>query len=258
MQTLEQSIHEVAAKPQRRQREKAVLGNLQKAVRTKVYHETAKTKKLGAPEREYDEVIGLKVIESVGQGFSITKACKEHGICLDILYQWIDSDKNFAERYRRAKQGMAQALVDEMVESTKTLDNESALVGRVKAQVFQWVAARYSPSDFSDTRKIELSGEVHHKHSHELSQDQKKRIAEAWMLSQQEQDTPGISAETSGPTLIDLEAEAISQEEPKPEPPPRRKPSPTGKPKGKEGKPTKKVSNTRGRPRKLGIDDPAD
>jgi hypothetical protein len=143
-------------------------------------------------------------------------------------------------------------MVDKLVTETETLVSENALAARVKSDVVKWVAGRFNPEEFSDLKRIELKGEVNHKHTHELAIEQKRRIAESWLISQ-EQDAPlpVITAETTGPDLPALEGVAVREicEGEQGERPKRKRSAPPAK----TGKATDKRKP--GRPRKLTVDD---
>jgi hypothetical protein len=163
--------------------------------------------------------------------------------------EWLDQEKNFGEAYRRARKSMAVNLVDELINKTAELKSEDALAARVRSDVVKWVASKFNPESFSDLKRIELKGEVNHKHTHELAIEQKRRIAESWLISQ-EQDAPlpAITAETTGPDLPALEGVAVReiQEGEQGERPKRKR----------TAQPAKASKRKPGRPRKLTVDDP--
>ena len=132
--------------------------------RTKVIQ---KPKKLGRPTR-YNENIAATILKSLSEGKTLINICAELSLGIQSVYDWLRTNEAFAESYRLARQDMAQSLVDEMLDESRTLEPDKAMVGKVRAQVFQWVASRYS-AQFADSKRIELKGEISHKHTHELS-----------------------------------------------------------------------------------------
>ena len=180
--------------------------------RTKVIQ---KPKKLGRPTR-YNENIAATILKSLSEGKTLINICAELSLGIQSVYDWLRTNAAFAESYRLARQDMAQSLVDEMLDESRTLEPDKAMVGKVRAQVFQWVASRYS-AQFADSKRIELKGEISHKHSHELSEGQRRRIAESWLISR-EADTPLIEATTSGPDLetgVSVQLEEPTRERPR-------------------------------------------
>ena len=138
---------------------------------------------MGRPTR-FNEEIAETIIGSLSEGKTLTRICRELDVNPHQVYCWLRENPSFNEKYLVAKTDFAASLVDEMVEEAKESDTEKALLLKVKAQIYQWTAQRYNPKEFSDSRRIELKGEVNHRHVHELSDAQKQRIAESWLLSQ--------------------------------------------------------------------------
>lgn len=211
-------------------------------------------KKQGRPTT-YTKAIGKTICERVSNGETLKSVCRDLNIPFHAVFKWIETNEIFGEAYRRSRQDMAVSLVEDMIEGVKGLENDKALAARVQADVIKWVASKFNPQEFSDIKRIELKGEVNHRHTHELAIEQKRRIAESWLISQ-EQDVslPAITAETSGPDLPALEGVAVHEIcETEQGLRPKRKRSAQPQSATKSGK-------HRGRPRKvkLGVDDKVD
>ena len=152
------------------------------------------------------------------------------GFSVESVYRWADKYPEFREKYDRSRKDQATSLISQLVDEFQTnLTNENALAARTKSDLFRWIAGRASPSEYGDSKRIELSGEVNHRHTHELTVDQKRRIAESWLISQQP-DTFGITAETTGPDIPGVSVVS----EPEREIPKRKKPALQPKPKALE------------------------
>jgi len=95
---------------------------------------------------------------------------------------------------------MARSLVDELIDEAKSTELDRAMLLKVKGAIIQWAVQRFNQKEFSNNRKIELSAQINHQHTHQLTHDQKRRIAESWLLSQTN-DVPLIEAETTGPNI---------------------------------------------------------
>ncbi len=108
----------------------------------------------------------------------------------------------FSERYHSARSRMARTLLDSLLDEAKTVEPERALLLKTKAGIIQWAISRFNPKEFSDSKRIELQGQINHVHTHQLPDEQKRRIAEAWLMSKQMDDSPGIVSETTGPDLV--------------------------------------------------------
>lgn len=160
----------------------------------------------GRPSK-YNEKVAAKILKALAEGKTIIKICGELGLGVETVYGWLADNENFSEHYRLARQAMAQTLVDEMLEESRQLSPDTAIVGKVKSQIVQWVASRYAPTVFSDSRRIELKSEVNVRHVHELPIEQRRKIAESWMMSQADDSDTGNVIEhepdTTGVTVIE-------------------------------------------------------
>ena len=162
-------------------------------------------KSVGRPTT-YTQKMADDFCKRITEGQTITRACKDLGISLMAIYRWRDKYPEFRERYTRAKEDQATSLISQLVDEFQdNLTNENALAARTKSDLYRWIAARQNPAEFSDVKKIELRGEVRHLHTHELALEQKRRIAESWLLSQQP-DSLALEATTTGP---DIEGVAV-------------------------------------------------
>jgi hypothetical protein len=174
----------------------------------------------GQPTK-FNPAVAAQILSRISNGETLPKIVESLSIPIQNIYNWMDKNPAFLESYQRSREQQAKTLVDRMLDETADLKNDQALAARVRSDVIKWVAARYAPSQFSDSKRIELKGEVRHLHTHELAPEQKRRIAESWLISQQEKDFPGIEVTTTGP---DREPGVIVQEEEPKELPRRKKP----------------------------------
>jgi hypothetical protein len=142
---------------------------------------------------------------------------KDLHISVNTVYAWIQHDTNgFRERYKTARLQMAETLVDNLLLETRTIAKDEALAAKVRASIVQWYSSKVNPAQYGDNRRIELKGEISHTHSHELSESQRRRIAESWILSK-EPELPLLTAETTGPDLegVSVVCESEQREIPK-------------------------------------------
>lgn len=191
----------------------------------------------------YTKKIGDEIIKRISNGETLSVIAKDLGFYQDSVYDWMNKDKDFSDRYSKAKEKQAASLINELIDETKELNNDRALAMRVRSDLLKWYAARVAPAEFGEVKRIELKGEVTHKHIHELADHQKRKIAEAWLMSQAE-DSQGITSETTGPNLPALESVAVREiQEGEQGIVPKRKRTapalvgPKGKAKGKKPKP---------------------
>ncbi len=170
-----------------------------------------KAKPTGRPTK-YAESKAVEVCREIANGKTLTSICRDMGLSLDCVYGWLKDYPDFAERYQSARESMARSLLDELLDETRTAEPDRALLLKVKSNVLTWAIARFNPKEFSDSRKIQLQGEISVKHVHELSESQRQRIAESWLMSRQAvDDSAGRIIEhepaTDIPALADDESE---------------------------------------------------
>jgi hypothetical protein len=150
-------------------------------------------KQKGRPST-YTKAIGNVICERIGSGETLKGVCADLGLSFHAVMGWIEKDEIFRDAYRLARRNMSVSLVDTMLEESKTITNEQALAARVKADIIKWTASKFSPAEFGEIKRIELKGEVNHRHTHELAPEQKRRIAESWLVSQDQNETlPAIT-----------------------------------------------------------------
>ncbi len=162
----------------------------------------------GRPTK-YSLAMADKIIGMVSEGKTLTKISIELNLALQDVYSWLNDYPDFLENYHKARRLMCVSLIDNMLDQTESTEKEEALLLKVKSGIYMWVAARYNSDQFSDSKRIQLSGSVEHKHTHDLSVEQRRRIAESWLLGQGDDvglliegevtDEPGVSTVNDEP-----------------------------------------------------------
>jgi len=182
----------------------------QRSIAAMVNQNVVKAKKQTGRPTVYTQKISDEIVKRVSNGETLSVVVKDLGLYQDSVYAWLKKHKDFSERYRQAKENQAVSLLNELLDESKELKNDRALAVRVRADIVRWYAGKVNPETFGDTKRIELKGEITHKHIHELADYQKRKIAEAWLMSQAD-DSQGITSETTGPNLPALESVAVRE-----------------------------------------------
>lgn len=168
-----------------------------------------RTKKIGAPTK-YTEKLADELCTRISEGETLTKVCAALNISMNTVYQWAHKNPSFHEKYKLSRSNQATSLISQLVdEFRENLTNENALAARTKSDLYRWIAARQAPSDFGDSKRIELSAEINHRHVHELDPNQKRKIAESWLLSQKKDDD-GILIE--GEIMPEIGVQTIAED----------------------------------------------
>lgn len=177
-------------------------------VGTKIKAKDLIKKPKGGRPTDFSERLGSTICKRISEGETVTTIAKSLGIALQSIYRWCDKYPAFRERYDRAKKDQATTLINSLVDECADLQNDRALAMRVKSDLIKWVAARQNPIEYGDVKRLELSGEINHRHVHELAPEQRRKIAESWILSQ---DAGGALIEAeAAPTLPALEHSGVS------------------------------------------------
>jgi hypothetical protein len=179
----------------------------------------------GRPTK-YSKAMADRIIGMVAEGRTLTKISTELGLALQDVYTWLNDYPGFLENYQKARRLMCVSLIDNMLDQAESTEKDEALLLKVKSGIYQWVASKYNSEQFSDKRTVQVNGSLEHRHSHELATDQKRRIAESWLISQQEPESPLIEATTTGPNVPGV---SVQLDEP-PELPKKKKVVATKKP----------------------------
>jgi len=184
-------------------------GNERRRIAAKARNTVIPKKRVGAPPK-YSEEKANDICKQVANGKTITSITQAMGITPDCVYHWLKQHPDFSEQYHSARESMARSLADELLDEVKEATPDKALLLKVKGAIIQWAVQRFNLKEFSDSRRLELKAEINHRHTHNLTVDQKRRIAESWLLSQS--DKPLIEAQTTGP---DLPVQTISDPSPR-------------------------------------------
>ena len=137
----------------------------------------------GRPTK-YSLAMAERVTKLVSEGRTLTRISSELNIALQDIYTWLELYPDFMESYHKARRLMCVSLIDNMLDQTESTEKEEALLLKVKSGIYQWVASRYNADQFSEKRTVQVNGAIDHKHTHDLSVEQRRRIAESWMMSQ--------------------------------------------------------------------------
>lgn len=156
------------------------------------------------PDTPYTPELADQIINRLADGETLIRITRDDGMPhTSAIHQWISTYPDFAERYQKARQHAATSLVEQMMEEVAAEERpEQVGLTRLKMETKRWVASKFNPQAFGDTRKIDITGEIKHTHSLSLTEEQKKRIAQEWMMADNNKKEPILitgTAETTGP-----------------------------------------------------------
>lgn len=101
----------------------------------------------------------------------LRKICKEVGIHVSTVREWIATDKDLADLYARAKDEQMDYLADEIIEiadasENDTIHTENGAIpngewinrSRLKVDTRKWIMAKLKPKKYGDRVSTEISG----------------------------------------------------------------------------------------------------
>jgi len=93
-------------------------------------------------------------------GTPLTTICQNKDApSLSKVYDWIRSDKEFAERILTARKIAAQTYLDKMIEELEKADNKSIAVTREKLIHYRWMASKLI-GIYGDKQQVELDQKI--------------------------------------------------------------------------------------------------
>ena len=98
-------------------------------------------KKMGRPSKRSNALVD-RVLKSVRDGKSLTKACRAEGIAPSTFLDWVEFDKQLCERYTRACEVRSELIFDEMLEIADDSSNDTMLTGKdndIEIENKEWV-----------------------------------------------------------------------------------------------------------------------
>ena len=113
------------------------------------------TKKLELTVQIADDIERLLM-----NGTPLTTICQNKDApSLSKVYDWIRSDKDFAEKILTARKIAAQTYLDKMITELETADNKSIAVTREKLIHYRWMASKLV-AIYGDKQQVEVDQKI--------------------------------------------------------------------------------------------------
>ena len=129
------------------------------------------TKKLELTSQISDDIERMLM-----NGTPLTTICQTKGApSLSKVYDWIRSDKEFAERILLARRIAAQTYLDRMIEELEKADNKSIAVTREKLIHYRWMASKLI-AIYGDKQQVEVDQKI--EITWNSSEDEMKNVSE--------------------------------------------------------------------------------
>jgi len=119
---------------------------------------TETTRPVGRPS-SYSDALADTVCERMLNGESLVKICEDEEMpSRTTIYRWMDARPDFVARCARAREGLADFLVDD-IERLADLTTEANVQSmKVKISTKQWRAMKMAPRVYGERSRTELTG----------------------------------------------------------------------------------------------------
>jgi len=106
------------------------------------------------------------VLDSMVSGLSMRQSCIKAGIGASTWIDWVTADRELNERYARAREGLLDAMVDQILtladSPVPTLDNGATDPGMVRQRQLQidarrWILSKLAPNKYGDRLDVSVT-----------------------------------------------------------------------------------------------------
>ena len=98
--------------------------------------------------------ISSSIVSQLMHGKPLTSIAKQEGYpSLSKIYNWIQTDKSFADKIITARRIGAQTYLDKMVEELENCSHKDAYIVNLKLQHYRWLASKLLPI-YGDKQEI--------------------------------------------------------------------------------------------------------
>ena len=121
----------------------------------------------------YPESVRLEICERIAKGESMVSICASEGMPVQsIVYNWLTVDKDFSEKYARAREQQAEHYLDEIIaisddvsldeiidgEGNPRTNHEAIQRSRLKVDTRKWAMSKLAPKKYGDKIQQEIVG----------------------------------------------------------------------------------------------------
>lgn len=132
--------------------------------------ESPKKNPIGRPPFKYSEELANKICELIStSNKGLHTICKENKEfpSYTVIYEWLNKNKIFADKYARAKETQADFLADEIIEiADHSGEDHTPFTGKnvvdrdkLRVDARKWVAAKLKPKKYGDRIQQDISNE---------------------------------------------------------------------------------------------------
>ena len=138
------------------------------------------TKKL-----ELTSQISSDIERMLMNGMPLTQICEKDGSpSLSKVYEWIRTDKEFANKILLARRIAAQTYLDRMISELESADNKNIMIIREKLHHYRWMASKLI-GIYGDKQQVNVDQKVEIRWSDEdkTYENEMKNVSESSVAS---------------------------------------------------------------------------
>lgn len=107
----------------------------------------------------YSESLADQIVNRMINGESMVVICRDESMpSRSTVYDWFDANPDFRTRCARAREGLADYLVDEIEQMADDTNEDNYQSMKVKISTAQWRAMKMAPKIYGDRSRTEITG----------------------------------------------------------------------------------------------------
>jgi hypothetical protein len=107
----------------------------------------------------YSESVADQIVSRMINGESMVAICRDESMpARSTVYEWLDANAEFRTRCARAREGLADYLVDQIEQMANDTYEGNYQSMKVKISTAQWRAMKMAPKIYGDRSRTEITG----------------------------------------------------------------------------------------------------
>lgn len=108
---------------------------------------------------KYSEAVADQIVSRMICGESMVAICRDPRMpSRTTVYLWLDANPEFRARCARAREGLADFLVDEIEQMANDTNEDNHQSMKVRIATAQWRAMKMAPKVYGDRSRTEITG----------------------------------------------------------------------------------------------------
>ena len=107
----------------------------------------------------FDLAVADEIVDRMVHGESLVKICADAHLPHRVtIYRWMDAEPAFAARCARAREALADYLVDQIEQMAEQTTEENFQSQKVRISTAQWRASKIAPRIYGDKLQTQVTG----------------------------------------------------------------------------------------------------